>query len=144
MKMSRSWTKICLVTALVGLVTLMPLPSAAQKPAPAAPSPVVVRRFVIVQPFPGWYDPWWWGWGPNSAYVPYAPAAYTGSVKIVTERKDASVYVDGGYAGRAGKLKKFELQAGTHTIEFRDSDGRRLYVERVHVIAGKTVKIYLG
>jgi PEGA domain len=69
---------------------------------------------------------------------------YTGEVKITTERKDARIYVDGGFAGRADKLKKFPLQTGNHNLELRDSDGRTFYQERVQVIAGKTTRIHVG
>jgi PEGA domain-containing protein len=137
--MFRGWKTYIFV--LAGILTLAPLASAARGSATSAPStPVVVQRFVVVRPF-GWYDPWW---GP--AYVPYGyvPAQYTGEVRIVTERKDARIYVDGGFAGRADKLKKFPLQAGNHNIELRDSDGRTFYQERVQVIAGKTTKIHIG
>ena len=147
--MFKLWTKLG-IAALGAVMVLAPLSAAAQRrmraaPAPAA-SPVVVQRFVVVRP--GWYyDPWWgWGWAP--AYAPYAQTNYAGTVKIehgdAAIYRDASLYIDGGYAGRADKLKKFDLPPGTHTIELRDSDGRRLHEERVHVIAGKTVKIHLG
>lgn len=122
--MSRSG-KISLI-ALAGLLTLAPAASAQQRV-------VVVRR---VLPFfvygPGWYYP----------YPAYVPVAYTGNVKIKTHMKNAMVFVDGGYAGRAGKLKKFSLRPGNHTIALRDSDGRTFYQERIAVIPGKTIEIY--
>jgi hypothetical protein len=62
-------------------------------------------------------------------------------VKLVTQNKDAQVYVDGGYAGTAGKLKKFQLTPGQHDIELRDPSGKVLHGERVTVIPGKTVGI---
>jgi PEGA domain len=139
--MFRSWkTSIIAVAAIFTLAPLASAQRASPSPAPSTTVVVPTQRFVVVRPF-GWYDPWW---GP--AYVPYgyAPAQYTGEVKIVTERKEASIYVDGGYAGRADKLKKFPLQSGNHNIELRDSDGRTLYQERVQVIAGKTTKIHAG
>jgi len=49
--------------------------------------------------------------------------------------------LDGGYAGTAGKLKKFRLAPGRHNIELRDTTGKILYGERVTVISGKTVDI---
>ena len=49
--------------------------------------------------------------------------------------------VDRGYAGTAGKLKKFRLAPGRYNIELRDSTGKVLYGERVTVISGKTVDI---
>ncbi len=134
-----SWSWKTPVIVLAGLLTLAPVASA--------------RRIVIVRPYrpyyyrcyghgwygPGWYDPWWgprW-WGPT-----YVPVPSTGDVKIVTKLKSASIYVDGGYAGLAGKLKKFSLRPGNHNIELRDSGGHTFYQERVLVIAGKTTKLY--
>lgn len=87
----------------------------------------------------GWYGPGWsgpWGWGPGY-YMPNA-----GKVKIVTPDKNASVYVDGGYAGPVAKLKKFSLRPGNHEISLRDPDGRTFYQERVQVIPGKTTEIH--
>ena len=79
-----------------------------------------------------------WGWGCPGC----APEliANTGEVKIKAA-KDALVYVDDGYAGTAGKLKKFPLPAGTHTIELRDPSGHPYRQERIHVIRGKTVEV---
>jgi len=73
----------------------------------------------------------------------YGPVPYTGNVKIHTELKGASVYVDGGFAGLTGKLKKFPLRPGNHNIELRDSDGRTIYQQQVAVIAGKTTDIHV-
>ena len=71
-------------------------------------------------------------------------ASNFGYVKIKTDVKDAAVYIDGGYADRIDKAKKFALRPGTHDIELRDSDGRTLYRERVAVIVGKTTELKVG
>jgi hypothetical protein len=84
--------------------------------------------------FGPWYEPYWWG----PSYYRY-PA--TGEVKIETKHKGNSIYVDGGYAGVTGRLKKLRLKPGNHTIELRSPSGRRIYQERVYVIPGKTLKI---
>jgi hypothetical protein len=87
---------------------------------------------------PGWYGPYWgrpYGFYPN---------ANEGNVKIVTQVKGDSIFVDGGFAGITGKLKKFPLRPGTHTIEFRDRSGRSYYQERVEVIRGKTLEVSPG
>ena len=88
---------------------------------------------------PGWYSPWGWGWG-----YPYAYEAIpaSGQVRLVDVAKDALVYVDGGYAGTAGKLKKFTLRPGNHSIELRDPSGHAFHQEKIHVIAGKTLEIH--
>lgn len=126
--------------ALLALLTLAPMASAQRRVVVVHRPPVVVVHRTFFWG-PGWYDPFY-PWGP----YPYAyyPPAYTGEVKLVTDRKDSSVYVDGGYAGQAGKLKKFSLRPGTHNIELRNSEGHTFFSERVHVIAGKTVKVDAG
>ena len=91
---------------------------------------------------PAWYHPYGWGYG--YGYPVYlAPVPTTGEVKIKAA-KDALVYVDEGYAGTAGKLKRFALAPGTHTIELRDPSGHTYYQEHVAVIRGKTVEIDAG
>jgi hypothetical protein len=62
-------------------------------------------------------------------------------VKIDTKIKNGSIYVDGGFAGATGKLKKFSLTTGNHDIEVRDSTGHAVLKERVQVLAGRTVEI---
>ena len=93
--------------------------------------------------FPGWYGLVWWY---DPWYEPYWGPAYhrmrnVGEVEIITKHKGDSIYVDGGYAGRTGKLKKFPLRAGLHTIKLRDPSGHTFYQERIDVIRGKTLKI---
>ena len=121
--------------ALLAALTLVPAASAQRR------SVIIVRGgYAYYGPGWGWYGPYGWGWwGPP--YYAYAPVPSTGDVKIVTQSKDASVYVDGGYAGVAGKLKKFHLEPGNHDIELRDRKGHVSHQERVHVIPGKTVEI---
>lgn len=94
----------------------------------------------------GWYGPGWgwygpYGWGAGYGYG-YSPVPNAGQVKFVNVAKDALVYVDGGYAGTAGKLKKFALRPGSHNIELRDPSGHTFHQERVEVIPGKTLEIY--
>ena len=60
----------------------------------------------------------------------------------MAKHEDGSIYIDGGYAGQIGKLKKVQLLAGKHTIQLRDPRGHSIYSESVYVIAGKTVKIH--
>lgn len=88
---------------------------------------------------PGWYGGWWgpYGWGPGYYYGPNA-----GKVKIVTRNKNASVYIDGGYAGPVAKLKKFSIRPGNHEIALRDASGHTFYQEKVQVIPGKTTEIH--
>ena len=106
-----------------------------------APRADAQARFVVrpgigfyYGPGPGWYRPW----GPS--YV-LAPRPAMGDVKINAEMKGASIYVDGGFAGVTGKLKKFSLRPGNHQIELRDAAGNVMYRNTIHVIAGETVEV---
>ena len=90
---------------------------------------------------PGWYYPGYYpGWGPAYAVA----RARMGEVKVITHLKDASVYVDGGFAGSTGKLKHFNLPSGNHDIEVRDPGGHTIYQEKVQVLLDKTTEIRLN
>ncbi len=114
-----------LAVAIAGLLLLSSGPTAeAQR-----------GRIVIVRPAP------FWGWGPSPYWYPYGPyygfpsdyiSANYGYVKIDAHHrdKDASVFVDDGYAS---KVK--------NNIELRDSDGRTIFQERVAVMVGRTTKV---
>lgn len=129
-----------LLIALAALLTLAPL----------APNAAAQRAHVVIVGGgfygpgwgwgPGWYGPGWYGgyWGPGYYGRP------AGDVKIVTEVKGDSIFVDGGYAGLTGKLKKFPLRPGTHTIAVKDPDGRPVFRQRVEVLLGKTTKVYVN
>ena len=114
--------------ALLAVVCIAPIASA--------------RPFVVVGGYygPAYYGPAWYGPGWGAPYG-YARGPVTGGVKFDTKMKDASVYVDGGYAGTVGKLKTFQLRPGTHNVELRYRDGHSFYKERIDVIAGKTLKL---
>jgi hypothetical protein len=110
-----------------------PTPMAQQ---PAQPQVVVVEPVRVFDPFFAYPYPY--------AYEPDYMAANFGYVKIKTDHKDASVFVDGGFADKIEKAKKYALRPGTHEIELRDSDGRTLYKEQVAVIVGKTTELHAG
>lgn len=118
-----------------------PMPAQPPPPAPMAQQPAQ-QRVVVVEPIrvfdPSFTYPY------PYAYPPDYMAANFGYVKIKTNRKDASVFVDGGFADKVEKVKKFALRPGTHDIELRDSDGRTLYKERVAIIIGKTTELHAG
>ena len=123
------------ITTALGSLLLVAQPSWAQR--------FVVRGPVIVRPYYGW-GPGWYGWyGPwyGPAYV--VPSRPTGEIKLVTHMKEASVYVDGGYAGVAGKLKHFDLLPGNHNIELRDTAGQTLFHQQVQVIRDKTTEVHV-
>jgi hypothetical protein len=99
------------------------------------------RVAVIVGPrfvgYGGWYGPY--------AYGPYAYGAYgavpnAGQVKLQTKVKDAQVFVNGSYAGTAGKLKTMWMRPGSYTVEIQ-APGRARYAEKIYVIAGKKITL---
>jgi len=119
----------------------------AQKPAPMSQQPAPMaqpaqQRVVVVEPIRV-FDPFF-AYPYPYAYSPDYMSANFGYVKIKTDGKDASVYIDGGFADKVEKAKKFALRPGNHDIELRDSDGRTLYKERVAVTVGKTTELRAG
>jgi hypothetical protein len=64
-------------------------------------------------------------------------------VKIATHDKDASVYVDGGYAGTVANAKKLSLPPGGHELALRAPNGQTLYDQRVEVIRGRTTQVHV-
>ena len=65
-------------------------------------------------------------------------------MKVETKRKDASVYIDGGFAATTDKAKKFALRPGSHDIELLDPEGQTLFHERVAVTVGNTTKLHVS
>ena len=164
--------KLALTGGLLGVTlawaqtTMPPAPKAEPKPAPApmpaqpmpaqpskasAPAqtaqaqqttPSQRQRVVFVEPIRV-FDPFF-DYPYPYAYPTDYMAANFGYVKLKTDLKDGSVYVDGGFADRIAKAKKFALRPGNHDIDVRDSDGRSLFRERVQVIVGKTTELRVG
>ena len=119
---------------LVGLTLMMAIVTL---PQIGAAQRIVVRPYAVYGYGwgPAWYSPYYY---PRPYIYPAAPRH--GDVKIETHLKDASVYVDGGFAGMT---HKFSLQPGNHDVEVRNSAGQTLFHDRVHVLEGKTVEIKL-
>src|SRR5437899_11073235 len=113
----------------------------APQPAPMAQQPVQ-QRVVVVEPIRV-FDPFF-AYPYPYAYEPDYMAANFGYVKIKTDRTDASVYIDGGFADKVEKAKKFALRPGNHDIKLRDSDGRTMYREVVAVIIAQTTELRSG
>jgi len=94
------------------------------------------------------YSPFFYSYGYGYGY-PYSywygpgySPANVGYVQIESHHlKDASLYVDGGYAAKADKAKKFAIGPGTHDIELRDASNHTFFQERVTVLIGKSTKI---
>ena len=106
--------------------------------APTASAQRVSGRVVIVErrPFYGPFFPYYYDYYP---YPPYYAANY-GEIKIATHQKDASVYIDGGFAARVRDAKRFALRPGNYNVELRDSDGQTIAQEEVAVTLGHTTK----
>jgi hypothetical protein len=121
-----------------------PAPAPMAKPASpaAAPAPKPNSNVVVVEPIRV-FDPFL-DYPYPYAYPPDYMNQNFGYVKIETHRKDASVYVDGGFADNVQKAKKFALRPGNHEIELRDSDGRSIFHEKVAVLVGKTTTLHAG
>jgi len=86
-----------------------------------------------------WWDPFW------SVYPPF-PAGYfsqgngKGKLQLSGVPKNAAVYVNGGYAGTADRLKSFWLDPGVYDLQV-SVPGRHRYEQRVYVLSGKTLHI---
>lgn len=80
-----------------------------------------LRHVVVVEPIRV-YDPFF-DYPYPYAYPPDYMAANFGYVKIKTDYKGGSIYIDGGFADKLDKTKKFALRSGTHDIELHDLDG---------------------
>ncbi len=114
----------------------------AQAPMAQAPAAATQPRVVVVEPVRV-FDPFFEYPYPY-VYSPDYMAENFGYVKIKTDQKDDSVYIDGGFADKIGKAKQFALRPGTHDIELRDSDGRQVFHERVAITVGKTTELRVG
>lgn len=139
----KSWfVGAMILTFALAISAQKPPPPPAQHPATPATAPQPTHHVVVVEPvrvFDLYFD-----YPYPYAYPPDYMATNFGYVKIKTDRKDASVYVDGGFADKIEKAKKFALRPGTHNIELRDSDGRMLFHERIAVLVGKTTELHAG
>jgi hypothetical protein len=105
--------------------------------------------------YPYWYAPvgyypadwvaasvWYPLWSP---YPRYGPGSFSynsgrGEVRLTTEPKAAEVYIDGGYAGTADKLKNLWLDPGAYDLTVTAA-GLEDFHQRVYVLSGKTLKI---
>ena len=102
----------------------------------------------VVGPYPwGWYRPYFHGpyWPYYGYYGPYYGAYYghpnAGEIKIDTNVKNAEVYINGAFAGTAGKLKSMWLRPDSYDVKIQ-APGCAPFSERIYVVAGKTVKIH--
>jgi hypothetical protein len=128
--------------ALVGLLILpLAISAGARERHEGRGRGIIVPRYSYYYPYyryPGW------GWGAylGNPYWDYAPyyQETKGKIKIKDFDKSDQVYIDGAYAGTAGKMKTVKLDPGRYTIQVR-RQGTEILNRNVYVIAGKTVEI---
>jgi len=109
---------------------------------------------------PFFYNPFWYGFYPyNFGYSPffydpffyspfYAPGylggysygAGKGEVKLSGAPKNAEIYLNGGYAGTANKLKTMWLDPGAYDLSVSTPDSASFH-QRIYVLSGKSLKI---
>ena len=86
------------------------------------------------------FDPWYYG--PYWGAIP--PAAYyqdsSGKVKLNVPDKDASVYIDGGFAGTVGGLKDIRIEPGTHDLKI--VSGNQSFEQKIYVLTGRTLNVH--
>lgn len=80
---------------------------------------------------------------PFSPY--YYPASFVhgtdkGQIELKADPKDASLYIDGAYAGTVQHLKNIWLDPGAYDFSIRAA-GREPFQQRVYVLTGKTLTI---
>ena len=94
-----------------------------------------------VYPFQPFYSSLFWD--PYWGY--FYPAGYfnhndgKGEVRL-SAPKQADVYLDNAYAGKAEKLKSIWLEPGAYDLSVSDRD-RASYHQRIYVLSGKSLRI---
>lgn len=103
---------------------------------------------------PFFYNPFWFGYYPYGFYDPFFPSPFfapgffegysysagRGEVKLSGAPKNAEVFLNGGYAGTANKLKTMWLEPGAYDLSVSTTDSAS-YHQRIYVLSGKTLKI---
>ncbi len=85
-------------------------------------------------------------WYPIASPYPfYATDAFRygdgrGEIRLTTDPKESKVYIDGGYAGTADKLKTLWLDPGAYDLTV-SAPGREDFHQRLYVLSGKSLKI---
>src|SRR5687767_5033733 len=66
-----------------------------------------------------WYDPFLMSWMHPGYYSGFGWGPSMGEVKLKAVPTDAGVFLDGAYAGEAGKLKSMWLDPGVYNLEVK-------------------------
>jgi PEGA domain len=91
-------------------------------------------------PFPPFYSRLWdpyWGYFYPAGYFSHTDGK--GEVRLAAP-KQADVYLDNSYAGKAEKLKSIWLEPGAYDLSVSNSD-HASYHQRIYVLSGKSLKI---
>jgi hypothetical protein len=72
-------------------------------------------------------------------YRGFANGPNMGQIKLDAPR-DASVYLDGAFAGTANKLKTIPLEPGVYELEVKGATGGE-YRKKLYILSGKTLNI---
>lgn len=95
------------------------------------------------QPWWGFYDPFWYSpWIHSGLYRGFGQGPGMGEIKL-NANKNASVYLDGAFAGMAGKLKSMWLEPGIYELQVTGTGGED-YRRKLYVLSGKTLQIKAG
>jgi len=151
-----------LVTAAGLCATVLTLwPSEAQ--AQRRGRPAGGRGVVIAAPLYagyGFYDPFYWGWGPGWGggwgpgwgfqggwFPPFGPGwggSVTGAARLQVTPKQAEVYVDGYLAGSVddfdGVFQRLNVVPGEHELTIY-MEGYQTFTQRVYFQPGQTIDI---
>ena len=79
-------------------------------------------------------------WAHPGYYLGFDRSDSTGRIKLRTEHEEASVFLDGAFAGMAKDLKEIWLEPGVYQLKVT-ADLHEPFELRVYVLTGKTVKI---
>jgi len=89
----------------------------------------------------GYYDPWG-PYGGGYYYPSYYSRGYEGGLRLKVQPSDASVFVDGYYAGEVDEFdnifQRLPIEPGPHRIEVR-ADGYEPMVFEVRILPGRTL-----
>jgi len=75
----------------------------------------------VFVPGPRWFGPSYWG--PPVYYAVPARSANSGELKVDTNAKDSSVFINGAFAGTVREMKTIWLRSGSYDIEVRNTNG---------------------
>ncbi len=79
-------------------------------------------------------------WAHPGYYLGFDRTDSTGRIKLKTEHREASVFLNGAFAGVAKDLKEIWLEPGVYELKVA-ADLYEPFELRVYVLTGKTVKI---